>query len=235
MGRPILIVGDLHEPWANKESKRRIYAEAKRRNPKIIIQMGDLYDMLSSSRFAHSQDIYTPKDEIRIARQKCEIFWNTLGDICPDAKRYQLKGNHDERPYKSLLQKAPELEYYYTHNQNPSMGFWEFEGVKTQTEEAQELILQFNGEEICFLHGFHCRPGEHVRKNLIHTVIAHTHWPWVHFHRQRDRVLWEMNVGFIGDRNSVAMGYVKQRKFSKYVCSHGLIDEFGPRVIPHPF
>lgn len=56
----ILILGDTHFPWVSKRALEKVYEFAKEFKPSHIVQMGDLYDFLSHSKFPRSQNNYPP-------------------------------------------------------------------------------------------------------------------------------------------------------------------------------
>lgn len=188
------------------------------------MQLGDLYDLYSYSRFARSQNLTTPQKEMAFGRAKAEDFWAALQKASPGAECWQVIGNHDSRPFKRISELAPEFEHIVAKGLE---GFWHFPGVQTQPSEKNELIL----DGICFMHGYR-QHGTHVTYNLMPTVVGHTHVGGVVYHRIKGRTIWELNCGFIADRTSIPMSYTQQSKISRLTEGVGFIDDYGPRFIP---
>lgn len=158
------------------------------------------------------------------ARKMAEDFWIEIKDAAPSAKLKQLKGNHDERPSKQLIEKAPEYDFLLKHIDE----LFSFGGVWTQKSERDELIMG----NILFQHGFRSKLGDHCKHNKMNTVCGHTHKGGVHFERLGKEVIWELNAGYLGDPESLPLSYTKQRKISKWTKGLGIIDKDGPRFIP---
>jgi UDP-2,3-diacylglucosamine pyrophosphatase LpxH len=217
-----LCLGDIHFPWAKWSLLNQVIKLTAQIKPKRIVQVGDLYDMYSYSRFARSVNLMTPKQEVESGRKMAEKLWKELQKAAgKGVECYQLKGNHDERFANRMLAAVPEFEHLLSN------GLWCFDGVKTQESERQELILG----NVCFLHGYR-RHGDHVKFNLMSTVCGHTHLGGVIYHRQRNDTIWELNCGYLADPSTVPLSYSQQSKFSRMTHGVGLIDSLGPRFIP---
>lgn len=219
----ILAIGDAHFPFTNLDILTSIYQFAEIHKPKHIIQGGDLYDMFAQSKFPKSLNIYTPEEELELGRKMALEMWGTLRRICPQAKCYQLLGNHDVRPLKRVLEKAPEVEMFVKRGIVP---YFEFDGVHTETDYRQELIIQ----DILFHHGHKSKLGEHLAFNLMNTVAFHTHRGGTFYRPFRDRILFEANAGYIGDEKSKALGHTPQ-KSTGWTGGFLWIDYYGPRFI----
>jgi len=219
----ILAVGDNHCPFLHRPSADRIIEIAKSLKPDVIIDMGDKYDLLSFSRFP-KRLIMTPGDELKIGREQAESFWYRLKKASPKSKRIQLKGNHDERMYKQMLIKAPELEVFINFK-----SYWEFEDVETifDPKEAVEI------NNIIFIHGFLSKIGDHMKKfEYKNVVCGHLHRGGVVFERvSTGRTAWELNTGYIADPFSEGLMYRPSKKFFSWTHGVGLIDHCGPRFI----
>lgn len=204
------MVPDIYRNAINK--KRKFY----------IIQLGDLYDMYSASKYVRSYDLMTPKDEFEQGRETSSEVWRILKKRAPKANCFQLTGNHDVRIYKRLMEKTPELASLVSFK-----SLFEFEGVKTIHDSTEELII----DDIVFMHGFRSKLGDHALYNRMSTVCGHSHKGGVLFFPHKDKMIFELNAGYLADSDTVPMRYSMQR-ISKNTHGFGLVDEYGPRFIP---
>lgn len=223
MKQRILAIPDCHHPYASRVGMRKLYEIAKAFDPTIIVQLGDLFDCYSFSRFPRTLSTSSPKQEMEQAYADANAMWLTLKTIAPKAKKYQLKGNHDERIIKKILAQLPEIESLI-----PWEDIFGFKGVQTIEKERDELII----EDIIFHHGYRSKLGDHARHNGMSTVVGHSHRGGVVFLRLGDRVIWELNGGHLADESAGALSYTRQRLVSTWTMGVGLIDHLGPRFVP---
>lgn len=189
--------------------------------------MGDKYDLLSFSKFPRRL-IHTPKDEIEEARQLALSMWDRLQRASPrNAKCFQLKGNHDQRAYKRVLEKLPEIECLIDFK-----SLWSFSRVETIYDDQQTLELK----RIHFLHGFRTKIGDHLKQlEFKNCVTGHLHRGGVVYHRlDTGKIVWEANAGYIGDPFSEALNYRNTKRFFSWTHGCLVIDEQGPKFIPYP-
>lgn len=224
----ILAIGDVHLPFMDRGKFRRLIDLIPELKPDAIVQMGDLYDMFSQGRWASTRDLMTPKQEITDGRVMAEDMWRLLQRAAPNAECYQIKGNHDDRPKKRLLEKAPEILALIDMDH-----LWKFENVKTLADSREELFI----DGVCFIHGYRSKLGDHARYNQCRTVCGHSHTGGVTYLKIRGKgdgetaVIWELNAGYLGDETEIPFKYTMQ-KFNKWTHGFGWIDELGPRFCP---
>lgn len=219
----ILVIGDMHLPFVNLNALSMVYAFAQKEKPDVIVQVGDLTDQYSASKFARSLNTYTPKAEDELSRKMAEEFWETLKRVSPGAKCFQLMGNHDARTLKRIVEKFPEGEHLIEQAMRQRMTF---NGVHTIHDPTEELFI--NG--ILFTHGHYSKLGAHRDYNQCNVVCGHSHRGGVNYRSYNGETFWELNAGFIGDPYSKALSYRPQR-IHNWTTGIGLIDEYGPRFI----
>lgn len=219
----ILVIGDCHFPFTNVDALTAIYSFIDLVKPKICVQMGDLYDMYAHSKFPKSQNLYMPDQEINLGFNMASQMWKKIISLSPGIECYQLLGNHDIRPIKRIIENYPEGEGLIKDVFNK---WFTFEGVKTNYDYRQELILN----EIVFLHGYRSSINAHRDFNQMNTVYAHTHKCHTSFRPYKNKIIWELNPGYIGDPMSKALGYSPQ-KINDWTVGFGYIDQYGPRAI----
>lgn len=230
MGKPrcrrsVLIVGDVHFPWHSRKTLWAIYRHAAKLKPDVIIQIGDLLDLFSFSKFPRTHNIYTPAQELKYGRGEAENFWSSLQKACPKARCIQLFGNHENRAVKKTITDAPELESFVKDGMHSLM---RFDGVETMDDSREVLKI----DDVYYNHGYLLQPGAHARAFLENVVVGHTHFGCVVPVKLETKLIWELNVGYAANRHAVPMSYGQQRRFSRWTLGFGWVDHLGPRFIP---
>jgi predicted phosphodiesterase len=223
MGPRILVIGDVHFPFVNHKSLNQIYDFIKYVSPTIVLQIGDLYDLYSFSKFPRSHDIMSPKDELTQAYGDAYVMWEKIRKLAPRAKYFQMLGNHDDRLAKRVMERLPEAESFLDLKQ-----MWSFPKVEVSKSERDELYLH----KILFMHGFRSKLGDHARHNGMSTVCGHSHLGGAVYIRLGNKTIFELNAGYIADEASKALSYTRQAKVSRWTQGFGYIDHLGPRFIP---
>lgn len=218
----ILCWPDTHYPFQNKAAVDKMIEFAKENQPDYIVQVGDLFDMYSASKFPRSQNIYTPKEEERLAKEMATADWKRLKEACPKAICYQILGNHDVRPAKRVLEVLPQIEHWA---EKYMAELFSFEGVNTILDTRE--LLKIDG--ILFTHGF-LGSGSHKDYYLNHVIHGHDHKLYVLHRRIMDQNIFEMSCGFLGDVEAKALSYTPT-KLSNYQDGFGWLDQWGPRTI----
>lgn len=209
----VLCIGDTHFPFHHRKALIRLYRLADRFKPTHVVQLGDLFDQFSFSRYPKLLKI-TPDRELADARSAAEAMWSHFkGLSC-----YQLMGNHDDRALKKALSVAPELA--------PLIGkslreLYSFTGVTTINDGREELRLG----KVFFHHGHRAKLGDHAKYNQECTAVGHSHNGGTMFFPRKGKILWELNAGFLGDINSPAFGYHAQKRCHTTTLGCGTIDE----------
>lgn len=220
---PTVIIGDTHFPFVSQRVLDAIYEFIEKEKPARIIQIGDLYDMYSHSKFPRSYNIYTPDQEEDLAIEGAAKMWQTILSIVPKAECVQLKGNHDVRPVKRTIEVQPPLERAVNRHLNAIMSF---DGVKLIEDPRQEYIA----EGVMYHHGYRSQLGSHRDYNLMNFVCGHSHKGGVSYRRFNGQTFWELNAGLVGDPESKVQSYTAQKNHD---CTAGLgfIDCYGPRFV----
>lgn len=226
----VIAVGDTHFPWVDRAKLKTVLETIRKVQPDAVVQMGDLYDFYSFSRYPRSLDVTTPKDEAKKGRKQAVEFWQAVQAAAPRAKCYQLLGNHDDRVLKLAINKAPELASLLNGGVDERLDvghLWRFPGVTTQPDSRTELVL----DGVVYMHGYRSRLGDHMRYNQQSTVVGHSHKGGVIYERNVKGPIFELNAGYLAHERSPVMAYTQQRKCDR-VPGYGVIDENGARFIP---
>jgi len=218
----ILCIPDTHFPFVNTQALERLISFSEKMQPDYIIQVGDLFDCYAASKFPRSLNVYTPKEEERLARDGADDMWAKLIAGSPKATCYQLLGNHDVRMVKRTLEALPQAEHWI---EKYMLELFSFDGVKTIMDTREELEIA----GILFTHGF-LGKGAHKDYYIKNVVHGHDHKLYVDTRRIHGQNVFEMSCGFLGDVESKALSYTSS-KSANYQIGFGYIDEYGPRVI----
>jgi len=223
----ILIVGDLHFPYHNQKALNWVYKVIKQVQPTQIVQIGDLYDMYWCSKFPKKFVELTPKEEFSMGYKHAEKFWKKVKTIVPKARCLQILGNHDDRPMKRIIERFPEFESLVNLS-----NMYSFPGVKVVLNSKQETILRVNKTDVMFHHGYLSQLGQHMLYNQMRVVVGHSHKGGVLYRGRDTDIIWELNVGFLGDADAGPLQYGPQRR-RHWTLGLGVIDELGPRFVPY--
>lgn len=213
----------MHLPWVDWKSVDKIYEHIERTKPKLVIQLGDLFDFFAYSKYARSLDLCTPKEEVSEARQGAENFWKQIRKLLPGSARcIQLLGNHDQRLLKRAAEKFPEILSILRVGD-----LYEFRGVES-LKDASEF---FSFEGVVYTHGHLTKLGDHCKHFQQPVVHGHTHRAGVIYYNTRKGPIWELDCGYLADQTQVPLQY-GITKHNHWVKGFGVVDCLGPRFIP---
>ena len=226
----IVAIGDTHFPFSSKKVINWIIEKIIKPNAaqiKAVVQMGDLYDLFSYSKFP-KRLMMTPREETWEARAQAEDFWHSINAAAPKASFYQLKGNHDARLMKRVVETMPELDHLVKYTE-----LFEFDGVKTIHDD--KLALEIDGWH--FIHG-HAKEGTHVEAvDFQNVCLGHTHrggtWSRRINQRNKSKIITELNCGFVGNPHADALIYRPMARHFRWTHGVGWIDRHGGRFIPY--
>lgn len=221
----ILIIGDLHFPFHHAKCLEAIHEFCKETQPNFIVQIGDLYDMYSHAKFPRSHNLFTAKEEEKMARSLASKMWQRFQLDSPESKCIQILGNHDVRPTKRVIEVLPQMEHWVERYFEELMSFENVQSILNPREE-------FKIEDIVFIHGYANKLGDHRDHFLGNTVVGHTHLGGVSFRQLQDKNVWELNVGFCGNQFAKGLSYTPT-KTVKWTLGWGLVDSYGARFISY--
>jgi predicted phosphodiesterase len=196
----ILVLGDFHAPFQLKNAVNKFLLAVKREQPDVVVQIGDLYDNWSTSRYTKNPNYTTPEAEMIQARKDAERLWSTIQRVSPKTKCFQLLGNHDDRIKKRVAEKLPEI----THMMDKTIkDLYAFDNVVSMGSERDELEI----DDLKFIHGHLSKLGDHSKKAMKSVVCGHSHVGGVVFYKYDDKLLFELNVGFVADETKLPLQY----------------------------
>jgi len=222
-----VVLGDTHFPFHDQIALSHALDIIKLLKPKYVVQVGDLYDLWSMSRFAKAQNQIgmTPAQELQEARQCAEQMWSIVQKYSKKSKCIQLAGNHDIRFKSALINGAPEL--FGTSLVDFEKPF-KFKGVKTYFDHREEVVI----DGITFMHFFYNNLSQHCRTNMMSSVGGHTHKGGTYFTRIKNvQPLFELNAGYLGRQDAEVFKFTKQ-KWTNWTKGIGIIWDYLGRLHP---
>lgn len=219
----VLIIPDLHMPFHDKKSLSEVVKFAKSFRPDCVVQIGDLYDCYSFSRFSRNPDLITPKDELLAAKGYAVEMWASMKKASPRASLYQLRGNHESRLIKRMMDKVPEFESLL---EAPITSLFKYRGVVSLPSERSELVIG----DIILVHGWSLKPEFHMNYFGMSCVHGHSHRAGIVYKPHRGKALFEMNVGHLADEGQIPLCYGSTMT-SQWTKGFGIISKGEPRFI----
>ena len=179
--------------------------------------------MYSFSKYPRSQDIMTPKEEISEARLGAEAMWRNVRQSGHAALRMiQIYGNHDVRPQKRIQEKYPEIASLIDLGH-----LWTFPNVET----VQEDRCKFEIDGVIYTHGFRSKLGDHMKFLGKSVVRGHSHRAGLVWLNQWDKLLFEMECGFVANDQTQPLRYTPTQQM-QWIQACGFISDMGPQIIP---
>lgn len=216
-----IVIGDTHFPFVHHPTLKKILGHIKKHHKKIkrVVQVGDLYDLYSFNRYGR-REFMTAYEELESARHEAEKMWQAVKKIDSKIECVQLIGNHDERLFKWIVAKAPELEPLID-----KLALWKFDGVKTMPDQRTE----YEAEGIVFIHGDK-RAGSHMLDFMKSCIHGHDHKLYVLTKRFGDRVIWEASAGMVADPDSMPLSYGMRKRYHNMHLGFLEVENGSPRI-----
>lgn len=221
----VVAFGDTHFPFHHREALWRAVDIAEKTKPDVVVQLGDLYDSFSFSKYPRSHNVITPDNEFEEGRHHALAFWKAVRQACPDAQCFQLRGNHDDRPLKRVVESMPAGESFVVQGLRE---LYAFDGVTTLDDSAEELEV----DGVLYQHGRFSQIGQHLAWNQQSTVCGHLHRGGLVFRARADAIHFELNAGWLGDRKAPVFSYHAQKRMHGTTLGLGVVDPLGARFIP---
>ena len=213
----VFIISDTHFPFHSKSAYKKMMKLIKKERPNVVIQIGDLLDQYTFSKYSRSMSI-SPEQDIKKGFQQAEAMWKQIKKIVPRAKCYQLLGNHDVRVAKRISDTLPELAEVFNFTD-----LYQFKGVKSLNSDRD--FLEIDG--VIYVHGWLSKTIDHAKYFNKPVVHGHRHRPAIEY-CQAD--IWSMDVGYMADKDSLPLNYTMS-KHSKWTLACGMVVNGQPRLL----
>lgn len=222
MSKRVLILGDIHFKWNHRRACQQVIQAAKELKPEAVIQIGDENDFILFTKYARDLDLLTPRQELDESREFRLKFYSDLRAVLPVSTQiYRMRGNHDDRAVKRIRELAP------AYGSVVSSWLEEYRATPG-TKDIPEAEFVFDG--VMYEHGYLSGLGDHAKRNLHNTVVGHSHVGGLrNFPVVGRKGIWELNVGWLGDRNAPVFNYAPKKLSDNTTLGFGFIDQYGPR------
>lgn len=195
----ILAIPDTHFPWTdwyalNDIAKYKLSLERRKKQPVRVVQLGDITDQKSWSRWSKDPDDPCPHSEW----EQVEIAMAKMYELFPEMDI--LLGNHDTRTIKKAFEAG-----LPKHVINGLNDLFDYDGWGWHIC-SKPLVI----EGVAYLHGDEDKTS-HLASKASHygmsVVQGHTHKGSLKFLNFFDRELFVMECGAIVDCTSLAFRY----------------------------
>lgn len=102
----IFVMADYHIPFEDRETIENVYKAMKNYKPDSIILLGDLIDFFNISAFTKDK---SNRDNTNDERDKVDAEFSVIRRLNPKSNIYFVKGNHEDRLEKYILDNASDL------------------------------------------------------------------------------------------------------------------------------
>lgn len=208
-----LVLGDIHLPWKADHIGKPLDAIISNLKPKRIVQLGDMLDCVSISRWSKDPEVSVSlKSEVSTARDVIA----SLMDCAPAF--HMCEGNHEYRLHKRL---CDEPDLMSTH---PTMR--ELLGVPERdwTPYMKHKVIG----KMTYTHDLGYSGVSALRQTMLayggNICFGHTHRAGTMYggNTRGERHV-AMNVGWLGD--ATAMDYLPDAKKVDWQVAVGVVDE----------
>lgn len=202
----ILIVGDLHLPFSNKDYLDFCTDVYDKYNCDHVIFIGDLIDNHFSSFHATDPDGYGAGNELDYAIKELKKWSKVFphADVC--------LGNHDTLILRQMYSNGVSKRWV--------KDFGEVLGVNWDFKPS------FEYNNCLFRHGENMKAAPKSGSEMMNVIQGHFHSEaYIHWNVGRGNKVFGMQVPCGVDRGSYAMAYAKE--FPKQVIGCGVLLEYG--------
>ncbi len=223
MKQSIIILGDLHLPYHSERALKEVQYAIKHEKPTHVVQIGDLLDQYSFSRFTR-KNLVLPERELTLARGYAVDMWKQIKDSVPKAQRVQILGNHDVRLIKRAQERLPEAQELVKES---IMELYRFKGVQTIEDDREVYKIG----SVAFHHGYLSKLGD-LSKYLGQSVVCgHSHVGGTVFEQRDGKIIFELNAGYLADETAEPLRY-RPTKTSRWTLGFGFINFRGKTPCP---
>jgi hypothetical protein len=215
----ILIVSDLHFPFAHKSWHGFLTKLKAKYKPDTILGIGDELDF-HSININHSidPDLPSPKDELELGKKEI----HRLHKLFP--KMTLLESNHGSMVLRRAMAKGMSRSFIKSYNQILEVGKgWEWK---------EKHFIDTDKGRVLFGHQFSPDVSKAVAQYAVSVVQGHYHTiSEIRFHGNDFHLNFGMTVGCLINKDALSMNYMRLN-LKKPILSCGLITNGMPSLTP---
>lgn len=195
----ILVLPDIHAPWANMEALKYTQKWAKKHKPDLVIQLGDLTDQKIWSRWQADVDDFSPSQEF----EEAERVLQRLHKMFP--KMLILRGNHDERIKAKAVEAGIPGRMFSDVDEVFNYKGWEW------LSRDKRLIVKTPRGRVLFQHGDEMGGNVAQKSRLLGMsyVQGHTHKTSITYTQNAKGHFFGAEFGCLMNVNSKAARYAQ--------------------------
>jgi len=217
--RVILVISDMHQPYAHPDTYAFLKACKSRYKPDKIVCMGDEVDGHALSYHESDPDLDSAGPELERAIEALEPFYKLFPEV--DV----IDSNHGSLAFRKA--KTAGLPRKYMRD------YAEILDAPDGWQWHDNLTLKTNaGSEIFFHHGLKANPIQVAREYSMCVIQGHYHSSaCIQYASTPFKLLWGMNVACSIDTKSLAFAYNKTT-LARPIISHGIVIDGLPKLLP---
>lgn len=218
VGKVVLVIGDMHHPFAHKDCVPFLAAAKKKFKPDVVVCLGDETDQHALSQYDPDPDGYSAGHELLKAIDCLKPLYLEFPDV------RVATSNHGIRPFKKAYRAGIPSAYMKTYAQfmeAPAGWIW-------QDRWTVDGIVYEHGEGVSGSQG----AMKKAMSNMRSTVIGHIHsHAGISYFNNGEKEIWGFNAGCLIDVKSYAMAYGKH-SINKPIIGVGLVEAGVPHFFP---
>jgi predicted phosphodiesterase len=215
----ILIISDLHYPYARIDSIDFLKEIKKQYKPDFVVNIGDEIDSHALSFHDSDPDLPSAGDELRMAKENIK----ELESLFP--KMVLLDSNHSSLVYRRSRKYGIPKAYIKNYN--------DFLGVSNKWKWVDNLTVTLPNKQRCFMtHGISSNVTKVSQLNSQNVIQGHYHGQFkIEYWANSDALMWGMQVGCLVQQQSMAFRYSRNFK-TKFIMGCGMVIDSQPKLIP---
>lgn len=194
--RRILVVSDMHHPFAHPDTQRFLKALHKKHNYDKIVCIGDEVDFHALSFHDSDPDLSSAGDELDMAIKHLKPIYALFPDV------NVVESNHGSMVLRKALSNGMPRKVIKNYNEileAPAGWKWTF-----------DLILNTPMGPVYFCHGKTGTPGRLASQYGMSTVQGHFHEKsQISYISTPEKLMFDAHTGCLADDKSLALGYNK--------------------------
>jgi hypothetical protein len=214
----ILVLSDMHHPYAHKDTVAFLKAVKAKYKPDRIVCIGDEIDNHAISFHATDPNLPSAGDELQLAIEALQPLYKLFPKV--DV----LTSNHGSLHYRKGLFHGMPKKFFKDYNDVlDAPAGWQWHS---------ELVIKAHGNDILFHHGLSPNGIKVVKERGLCFVQGHYHTKCeIGYSSTPDKLLWNMTVGCSIDPKSPAFAYAKLN-VARQIIAHGIIIDGQPKLLP---